>query len=55
MRQAMRIAMTASRNVEFSLEAHPTLWGGGTRPSTAGKEVCPKIAKTGLIDISLHV
>jgi len=27
--------------------------GGGTRPSTAGREVCPEIAKTSLIDLPL--
>jgi hypothetical protein len=33
--------------------ASPILWGWGTKPSTAGKEVCREIAKTGLIDLSL--
>jgi len=29
----------------FSPERHPTGWAGGTRPSTAGKEVCLKSQK----------
>ncbi len=41
----------APRGVEFSPEPHPTLWGGGTRPSTAGKECVLETGEISLIDI----
>jgi hypothetical protein len=49
----MRIAISIPRGAWRFGQALPTLWSGGTKPSTAGKEVCREIAKTGLFDLSL--